>query len=166
MNLVQIFAIGLLVVGCSTPNPGEEPKGALCDTLQACGCPSPPCVVTEPTHTQAHTVAPSASMPEGVVSQTAHNNLDIVWHHGRIFVAFRTAPIQIVDPKLSGIFGRCRPRSPEDGLHATFANLRLLGFWYFHGRREALATRGWPGTTLRRAVVVRACARPFWLGSP
>lgn len=31
-------------------------------------------------------------MPRAVVSQTAHNNLDIVWHDGRLFFAFRTAP--------------------------------------------------------------------------
>ncbi len=41
---------------------------------------------------EAITVAPSGDMPEGVVSQVSHNNLDIVWHEGRLFFAFRTAP--------------------------------------------------------------------------
>jgi hypothetical protein len=42
------------------------------------------------------TVAPSAAMPAEVVSQVAHNNLDLAWHDagdgGRLFFAFRTGP--------------------------------------------------------------------------
>lgn len=46
-----------------------------------------------PALSQVVTVVPDvASMPTGVVSQAAHNNLDIVWHRGRLFFAFRTAP--------------------------------------------------------------------------
>jgi hypothetical protein len=37
-------------------------------------------------------VVPSGAMPPEVISQGAHNNLDIVWHQGRLFFAFRTAP--------------------------------------------------------------------------
>ncbi len=37
-------------------------------------------------------VVPSARMPAEVVSQDAHNNLDIVRHDGRLYFAFRTAP--------------------------------------------------------------------------
>ena len=39
------------------------------------------------------TVVPDATgMPKDVVSQAAHNNLDVAWHRGRLFFAFRTAP--------------------------------------------------------------------------
>lgn len=31
-------------------------------------------------------------MPPEVVSQPAHNNLDIAWHQGRLYLAFRTGP--------------------------------------------------------------------------
>lgn len=37
-------------------------------------------------------VAPSDTLPARVVSQQAHNNLDVVWFRGRLFFAFRTAP--------------------------------------------------------------------------
>jgi hypothetical protein len=39
------------------------------------------------------TVVPDASaMPPEVLSQAAHNNLDVAWHEGRLYFAFRTAP--------------------------------------------------------------------------
>ena len=37
-------------------------------------------------------VVPGAGLPAEVVLQTANNNLDIVRHEGRLFLAFRTAP--------------------------------------------------------------------------
>jgi hypothetical protein len=41
----------------------------------------------------AVTVVPDAkAMPPQIVSQQSHNNLDIAWHDGRLFFAFRTAP--------------------------------------------------------------------------
>jgi hypothetical protein len=42
-------------------------------------------------------VAPSDQMPPEVVSQTAHNNLDMLWHDGRLWVAFRTARFHYAD---------------------------------------------------------------------
>lgn len=43
-------------------------------------------------------IAPSDRMPAEVVSQTAHNNLDMLWHEGRLWVAFRTARFHYADP--------------------------------------------------------------------
>jgi len=44
----------------------------------------------------ATVVAPSPALPDEVVSQLAHNNLDVAWHDagdgGRLFLAFRTGP--------------------------------------------------------------------------
>ena len=53
------------------------------DTLDA---PAPPSV------TEVRMVVPSADLPPEVTTQDANNNLDIVMHDGRLFLAFRTAP--------------------------------------------------------------------------
>jgi len=54
-----------------------------------------------PSFSDAITVVPdAAAMPAGVVSQTAHNNLDIVWHRGRLFFAFRTAASHFADDQV------------------------------------------------------------------
>jgi hypothetical protein len=37
-------------------------------------------------------VVPSAALPEEVQTQMSHNNLDAVWHGGRLYLAFRAAP--------------------------------------------------------------------------
>lgn len=51
-----------------------------------------------PTVRSLSVVAPDASMPPEVVSQDAHNNLDIIDHDGRLFFAFRTAPSHFASP--------------------------------------------------------------------
>jgi hypothetical protein len=54
-----------------------------------------------PAMSEAVTVVPdAASMPDGVVSQKSHNNLDIVWHRGRLFFAFRTGPSHFADDEV------------------------------------------------------------------
>ena len=45
-----------------------------------------------PTVSEPVVVVPSAGLPPGVVLQKANNNLDAVFHEGRYFLAFRTAP--------------------------------------------------------------------------
>jgi hypothetical protein len=53
-----------------------------------------------PTIGPAATIVPDgATMPAGVVSQGAHNNLDLRWHNGRLFFAFRTAPNHYASPE-------------------------------------------------------------------
>jgi hypothetical protein len=63
----------------------DEPP--LCETLGDCTE-----VGDAPAFTSPVVVAPSTDLPPQVVSQPSHNNLDIVWHQGRLFFAFRTAP--------------------------------------------------------------------------
>jgi len=46
----------------------------------------------KPTLSAAVKVVPSSTLPAKVVCQQANNNLDIVKHNGRLFLAFRTAP--------------------------------------------------------------------------
>ena len=54
-----------------------------------------------PAMSDAITVVPdAANMPSGVTSQASHNNLDIVWHRGRLFFAFRTAPSHFADDEV------------------------------------------------------------------
>lgn len=62
----------------------------LCDALDGL---CPPVSGATPELGDHVVVVPDAeSMPAGVVSQTSHNNLDIIWHRGRLYFAFRTAP--------------------------------------------------------------------------
>lgn len=83
------FAAAFVMLGCAAeetaPAPCyvKEPSSAsVCDVLDCNALAS----------SEAVTVVPSAAMPAGVVSQHSHNNLDIAWHAGRLFFAFRTAP--------------------------------------------------------------------------
>jgi hypothetical protein len=46
----------------------------------------------EPTLGELETVVPFDVTVEGVVTQAANNNLDVVRHEGRVYLAFRTAP--------------------------------------------------------------------------
>ncbi len=71
----------VVLVGCTSAEPD------LCELLNVCAE-----VGDAPAHSTPVTVAPSDALPDEVVSQDSHNNLDIVWHDGRLFFAFRTAP--------------------------------------------------------------------------
>jgi len=65
---------------------------------------------TAPTQTAPVTAAPSDALPPEVVSQVAHNNLDVAWHDapdaveddggGRLYFAFRTAPTHFASPEV------------------------------------------------------------------
>ncbi len=62
----------------------------LCHRL-AGACPA--ITSARPALSDAITVVPDReAMPRGVASQASHNNLDVIWHDGRLFFAFRTAP--------------------------------------------------------------------------
>lgn len=93
LHRALLTAALIALAGC-----GDEPFTTLCDDLDACICPTPPCAVDAPTLGPALTVVPSAAMPGRVRSQAAHNNLDIVRHDGRLFFAFRTAPSHFASP--------------------------------------------------------------------
>lgn len=61
----------------------------------AAGCSSGP---LEPTLGVYETVVPGPGLPAEAVAQTANNNLDVVRHEGRVFLAFRTAPSHFAHP--------------------------------------------------------------------
>jgi hypothetical protein len=68
---------------------GAGSSADLCESLSA-ACSevagSPP-AISEPTE-----LVPSDSLPPEIVTQNAHNNLDVVWHDERVYVVFRAAP--------------------------------------------------------------------------
>lgn len=53
---------------------------------------------TKPTLGEATQAVPFTAPPAGVVTQLANNNLDVVSHDGRVFLAFRTAPSHFASP--------------------------------------------------------------------
>lgn len=82
--------VGLaLCLGCDDGGPSTPPAptGPTCEALSACPGDDAPPSLTAPI-----VVAPSDALPREVVLLTAHNNLDVVWHDGRLFFALRTAP--------------------------------------------------------------------------
>jgi hypothetical protein len=66
----------------ASPPPGSTLE-MLCELPAATDAP----IIGDPV-----TVAPSGALPPEVKSQVAHNNLDVEWHDGRLFLAVRTAP--------------------------------------------------------------------------
>lgn len=45
-------------------------------------------------------VVPSAGLPPEVTPQTSNNNVDIAWHDGRLFLAFRSGPSHFASPEV------------------------------------------------------------------
>ena len=66
-----------------------EPEVLPCDQLPAL-CEGEP--AGDASLGEAVFVAPNDAFPAEVTSQLAHNNLDVAWFDGRLFLAFRTAP--------------------------------------------------------------------------
>jgi hypothetical protein len=55
--------------------------------------------VPMPTATEVEQVVPFARPPAGVRTQSSNNNLDVIEHDGRTFLAFRTAPTHFASTK-------------------------------------------------------------------
>lgn len=70
----------LVAVGCTAPSP-DTGSSAL------------------PVVRDVSVVVPAENMPAEIRSQPAHNNLDIIEHQGRLFLAFRTAPSHFASPE-------------------------------------------------------------------
>ncbi len=63
--------------------------------LAACATPTSPQVpISEPQVRQMSPtqVIPSNLLPDSIMVQNANNNLDVVWHNARLFLAWRSAP--------------------------------------------------------------------------
>lgn len=101
-----IALLAFTVLGCRSENGLSPAPPPACydaaelteqDVCALLGDACDPATGMPPSFTAPITVAPSGDMPDGVVSQDAHNNLDIIWHRGRLFFAFRTAPSHFAD---------------------------------------------------------------------
>jgi hypothetical protein len=60
--------------------------------------PEPDPAVPAPVQSEYAVVVPSAGLPSEVEVQNANNNLDVAWHDGRVFLAFRTGPTHFASP--------------------------------------------------------------------
>ncbi|MFT7623414.1 MAG: hypothetical protein ACI9WU_002597, partial [Myxococcota bacterium] len=98
--------LACLVAGCGTddsadPVPQEPIDTTICGVIDGLCLEQPvqEAVVAGEARVGAPTiVVPSGTMPPEVTSLGAHNNLDIGWHDGRLWFAFRTAPSHFADP--------------------------------------------------------------------
>jgi len=136
-----IIAAMLFSVGCGT---NGEREGADHDTdhdmqciaLGVCGCPAPPCITETVAHGDTTVVAPSSSLPPEVVSQLAHNNLDIIMFEDRLFFAFRTAPNHFASPEttLYVVSTTDHQTWRFEGIFNEEADLREPRFMVFEGR--------------------------------
>jgi hypothetical protein len=93
----HILALGVVVIlgaACGTEDSPVcyQPDLSNADICELLGDACTPAAGQLPQLSDMVQVAPSMDMPEGVVPQDSHNNLDIVWHQNRLFFAFRTAP--------------------------------------------------------------------------
>jgi hypothetical protein len=86
---MRVALIVVACVACSEPAYELDDSRAPCPALGAvCDPPAGP----RPAISAPVTIAPSDRLPPQVISQTSHNNLDVIWFRGRLFFAFRTAP--------------------------------------------------------------------------
>jgi hypothetical protein len=95
---MRFLAVAVVITGCTSAPPYElDDDRAPCPALGAVCDPVPGDV---PALGPAVVVAPSPGLPAEVVSQLAHNNLDVTWFRGRLFFAFRTAPYHFASNKV------------------------------------------------------------------
>jgi hypothetical protein len=88
--------LALALAGCTSPPYALDDRPP-CPTLGAACAATPG---TAPAITEPTIAAPSELLPSSVISQLAHNNLDVVWFRGRLFFAFRTAPNHFASRKV------------------------------------------------------------------
>lgn len=107
-RLGAILTVTLALTGCGESEPGatrdtsgstEDAAGvdAQGDAKMDAGPESEP-LKTTPVLGEVDIIIPGSGMPAGVETQLANNNLDIVTHEGRFFLAFRTGPWHFADP--------------------------------------------------------------------
>jgi len=86
MRATTTLVVAFALAACDASNPPE--RGAPLDAA----APSPDAGPADPFVDMLEAVVPGDTLPPGVVTQAANNNLDVVDHDGRLFLAFRTAP--------------------------------------------------------------------------
>lgn len=98
----------LVVVGCAddAPTPADAGPDAAVDTAvdAAVDTAPPPPPMAEPgrhdvTLVDTRRVVPSDGLPVETTPQTSNNNLDVIRHDGRVYLAWRTAPDHFAGPE-------------------------------------------------------------------
>lgn len=90
-----------------------------------------------PTLGKVEVVVPSARLPKGLKVDHANNNLDVVVHDGRHYLAFRTAPTHFASDKTKLYVVSRRPTEADWRFEAEFAlgaDLREPRFLSYKGR--------------------------------
>lgn len=90
VGLPALGLITLCMMGC-----GDDPVATdVEDSASLCAQLDMDCSATsdEPTMTEPVTLVPSEGLPVEVDVQQANNNLDVVEHEGRVYLAFRSGP--------------------------------------------------------------------------
>ena len=77
------------LVGCTTRSPSDDPFLYEVDTG----------VEYAITLSEPKWVSPSADLPSEIIPMASNNNVDIVFHDGRMFMAWRTAPTHFASEK-------------------------------------------------------------------
>jgi hypothetical protein len=90
-------ALFLLFVGCTETNPNGADAGA--DALQAPYTPIVELGRHDVTITDSRRVIPGAGFPAETPAQNSNNNLDVVRHAGRVWLAWRSAPDHFASPQ-------------------------------------------------------------------
>jgi hypothetical protein len=109
LGLAMVSSLALALAACDETGGGpvDEPDAAadvtpdadvsedagapsLCEQL-GLTCTDPDAPPAEPTLSQLEYVVPSETLPARLEIQRANNNLDVVMHEGRLFLAFRTS---------------------------------------------------------------------------
>lgn len=98
-----LASLSLLLVACdgpaTTPDAGDDAS----PPLDAGDAPLPPPPPSEPGRHDVEVlstrrVVPSAGLPTETVPQHSNNNLDVIRHEGRVYLAWRTAPDHYAGP--------------------------------------------------------------------
>jgi len=101
MPSLRFLAAAGLAAACSTATPSAPDADAGGGPVDAEAPPAPP-----PVELGRHAVAvletrrvvPSPGLPEGARALSSNNNLDVVRHEGRVYLAWRTAPDHFASP--------------------------------------------------------------------
>lgn len=94
MKAISLLATATIGLGACSSEGSEscETQTAtiqeLCSLMDDCGAFDG----SAPELSPAIDVVPGTGIPEEVTTQEAQNNLDMIWHEGRLFFAFRSAP--------------------------------------------------------------------------
>lgn len=105
--LPLLTACLLTAAGCESSGTSGGPSGGPSLDTNAPGAgadgaspdgAAPDVSAPEPTVTDLAVVVPSPGLPTEVAPNAANNNLDIVRHDGRLYLAFRTAPNHFASP--------------------------------------------------------------------